>query len=279
MWGKILDTESVSTLLETLARELEQPRVVTAQVVKYLGGSYSVDRDAVGPFITNELPKLEDYEHDLILSPLYTPKLADQAIFAGLLGNKDVPREQWPGLIQQLAARPTHGRLVIDSESYGITLREVTLELFVHRLRLEGRIPESLHNAVERAPADDHPMLRAVARRAVWETGARLKILERYLTTASDRKTYRLSDAVDLLNMVESYQPADAAHLLALIPPFQKTLEEEINSGLGSKPFFSATVQNWHGGGRDQRREDNSRLSAKEKELAFLDRLTQIFEV
>jgi hypothetical protein len=36
----------------------------------------------------------EDYEHDLILSPLFTPKLPDRAIFAEVLGRESAPREQ-----------------------------------------------------------------------------------------------------------------------------------------------------------------------------------------
>ena len=102
----------MSRLLETLAAELERPRELSARVVNYIGGTYGIDHDAIGPFLVDELPRLEDYELDLILSPVFTPKLVDQAVFAELLGSESVPREQWPALIQQLAARPTCAQLV-----------------------------------------------------------------------------------------------------------------------------------------------------------------------
>src|SRR5207249_12263890 len=79
----------VSNLLEALARELERPRELSPRVLNYIEGNYSVEHDAVGAFLTEELPKLEDYEIDLILSPVFTPKLADQAVFAELLGPED----------------------------------------------------------------------------------------------------------------------------------------------------------------------------------------------
>ena len=275
------DTDGVSKLIETLAAELERPRELTPRVLNYIGGTYGIDHDAIGAFLVDELPKLEDYELDLILSPAFTPKLADQAVFAELLGRDSVPREQWPALIQQLVNRPTSAQLVTtDSRAHSVPLREVTIERYVHRLRLEATISESLFNLIDRIPpAADRPLLKAVARRTAWESDARSNILNRYLAAAVSRDIYRLADTVDLLDMVESYKPADVADLIARIPARQEELRAQINAGSGGKPFFSNAVQAMHGGGRDQRRQDDVRTSAKENELAFLDRLHQVFTV
>src|SRR4029077_1660446 len=79
--GKLVTTNlNLSTLFETLAQELERPRELSPRGINYGSGTYSIDKDAVGTFLSNELPKLEEYEIDLVLSPLFTPKLADQAI-------------------------------------------------------------------------------------------------------------------------------------------------------------------------------------------------------
>jgi len=267
----------VSELIETLAAELERPRELSAQVVKHVCGTYGIDGDAVGSFLAGELPKLEDYEIDLILSPVFTPKLADQALFAELLGGEPVPREQWPALIQQLAARPTRAQLVTsDNRTHSVTLREVTIERYVHRLRLDGAISESLFKQLDEVPlAADGPLLKAIARRAVWENDARRNILTQYLTNAIQRGIYRLADAVELLNLVESYRPGDAADLVARIPQWQQVLQHEINVGAGPKPFFNQRIEESHGGDRDQRRHDDARISAKQEELAQLERLQQ----
>jgi len=125
-------------------------------------------------------------------------------------------------------------------------------------------------------PAGDRPLLKAVARRAVWENEARHEILTRYLTSAAGREMYRLNDVVELLKLAETYQPADVASLLAQIPHWLQVLRQEINESGGGKPFFNERVEELHGGGRDQRRQDNSRLTAKENERAFLERLQQV---
>src|SRR6185436_9641256 len=62
-----VNTRPVLTLMEALATELERPRELKSKVIKYLNGNYAVDEDSVGVFLVHELPKLEDYEIDLIL--------------------------------------------------------------------------------------------------------------------------------------------------------------------------------------------------------------------
>ena len=208
------DTDDVSALLETLAAELERPRELSARVVSYLGGTYGIDYDNVGAFLEDELPKLEDDEIDLILSPVFTPKLADQLVFAELLGSDSVPRAQWPALIQQLVTRPIRARLVTaDSRSHSVALREVTVERYVYRLRLDAAIPASLFQLLERtSSAADRSLLKAVARQAIWENDGRRNILARFLTTAGGSNNYRLaSDAVELLRVGRQVRSADDA--------------------------------------------------------------------
>lgn len=273
-----VDIEGVPTLLEALAAESERPRPLPAQVVNHLSGTYGIDRDAIGAFLVNELPKLEDYEIDLALSPVFTPTLHDQAVFAELLGQASVPAAQWPALIQQLVSRPTRAQLVTaDGLAHAVPLRDVTVERYVHRLRLDATIPEKLFGLLQQlAPAADRPLLKAIARRAVWENDARRNILVRYLTVTADGDAHRLEDAVELLKLAEIYQPADVASLLAQIPHWQQVLRQEINEAASPRPFFNERVQEMHGGGRDRRHQDDTRVIAKEHEKAFLERLQRV---
>jgi hypothetical protein len=270
------DTKKVPTLLETLATELERPRELSGRVLNYISGNYEVDQSAIGAFLIQELPKLEDYEIDLILSPVFTPKLPDQAIFAELLGDDCVSEDEWPALIQQLIARPTRAQLItIDGQSHSVPLKQVTLERYVHRLRLEGSIPKPLLERIDAIqPSSDRPLLKAIARRAVWEGASRREILIRYVTKAG--ALYSLSDATSLLDLVESHKPAGVGEFLRWLPARQEVVRGQINVGSSGKPFFISRIEEMHGGERDQRREDDSGRSAKEAELAFLDRLQRV---
>jgi hypothetical protein len=188
-----------------------------------------------------------------------------------------VARDQWPALIQALAARPTFARLVTgDGCAHAVPLREVTIERFVHRLRLDGAISEALLRLIDRQPAGDQPLLKAIARRAIWESEPSAEIFSRYLVNAAARGAYLIDDAVELLGMVESHKPANVDELLVRIPARRAVLRTQIDAG--GKPFFSARVQEMHGGDRDQRRADEPARSAKEKEFAFLERLQRVLE-
>ena len=259
------------TLIEALATELERPRELKSQVYRYLNGNYGVDEASVGAFLVHELPNLEDYEIDLILSPAFTPTLADQAAFAQILGGESIPRERWPAIVGELAARPTQAQLITsDRQPHSIPLREVTIERYVHRLRLEATIPQSLWPLIELAPATDHPMLKAIARRAIWESEGRYKILLRYITTTIGRKQFDLKNVLALMNTVENYKPIDVGNLLAHIRQWQEALRKQIEITGASKPFFMQQIQEMHGGERDHRQHEMARLAGKQAELDFL---------
>ncbi|MSU63917.1 MAG: hypothetical protein EXS31_16245 [Pedosphaera sp.] len=268
----------MSSLLDTLAKELERPRELPAQVANHLASTYDIGRDAIGRFLTADLLKLEDYEIDLILSPVFTPTLNDQAIFAELLGRDSIPTQEWPALVGQLFSRPTHAQLVTaDGLTHTVPLREVSIERYVHRLRLDGTVPGALFKLIDHlAPIADRPLLKAVARRAIWNDDARQQILVRYLTNTVGADSYLVDDVPEVLRLAETYQPSDTADLLARIPRWQQVLRHGIDVAADPKPFFNERVQELHGGGRDQRPTERSRINAKQSELAFLDRLKQI---
>lgn len=264
----------MSPLLETLAAGLERSRPITTQVARHISEAHAVTRENIGGFLSEELPKLEDYEVDLVLAPLFTPTLQDQAPVAELLGKTSIALSQWPELVQQLVRRPTIAPLVTeDGAAQAVPLREVTIERFVHRLRLDGTMADEVCELIDNLPqASDRAWLKAIARRAIWDRPDRCEILARYLKAT--RAAFHREDAAALLKLVETYEPANIPELLAQIPHWQQVLRQEINAP-GGKPFFNERVEELHGGGRDQRRPDDRRVTAQLAEQAFLERLQQ----
>jgi len=269
----------VQALFDRLVLELEKPRPLTAQVLRHLTDTYDLGRDEAGAFLDERLAGLEDDEIDLILSPLFTPKLADQTVFALLLGQTPVPPAEWPGLVQRLAARPTLGCVTSeDGSPHRFPLRPVTLERFVHRLRLEGTISDPLFRLIQSLPpAEDRPLLLAVARRAIWNTPARQDILLQYLSASVAGENYRREDAAELLALMETSEPSGIPDLLARLPAWLEVVRGQISDAGRPKVFFNDQVQELHGGGRDQRTANEQGISRKQAELAFLERLKGTF--
>lgn len=271
----------MQAFVDAVAVELERPRALLKQVVDHLASHYSVSRDELGAFFTSQLDALEDYEVDLLFSPLFTPTLTDQSLFSDLLDRQTLPASAWPVLLRKLIDRPTVAHLTTeDGITHGIKLREVSLERFVTRLNLDVVIPDPLGKLLHSLPpAEDRALLKALARRIVWNKEPRRAVLFRYLLAATSEGFYRREDLLVLLKLMETYQPKDAADLLARIPHWQEVMKNEMLSAASPKPFFAARVQELHGGGRDQRHQDDSLISGKQRELEFLGRLKGVLSI
>ncbi len=264
----------VLDLSETLAQELERPRKISAQVARHLVANYGIADDETGPFLVQTLPTLEEDEIDLILSPLFTPKLADQAVFAGRLGRQSIPSDELVRLVVQVVARPTDASLAgMDDQNHRVRLGEVTVERYVYRLRLEATIPEATFELIQRHPSGDYPLFQAVARRATWEGDGRSGILRGYLMATAGIEAWGAAEVRSLLDLVDRYKPIDIADLVAKIPRWQEGLRSDLSLASGRKPFFSEGIEHSHGGERDHRSPEGALIEAKRRELSFLERL------
>jgi hypothetical protein len=268
----------MNNFVDAIAAELERPRPLPKQVSEHVSSHHSVSRDEVGPFLENEMEKLEDFEVDLVLSPIFTPGLSEQAVFSDLIDQGPLPADEWPELVRRLAARPVVAKFVTeDGMTHLVKLREVAIERYVTRLNLDVRLPEALGRMLNTlAPAEDRSWLKALARRAVWKEDARRDILFRYLLSSTSDNFYQKDDLAALLKYAESYRPGNAAEVVGRIPHWQEVIRKEIVSAANPKPFFADRVQELHGGGRDQRHQNLGYIHGKQAELAFLDRLQSV---
>ena len=266
-------------LIDLISLELERPRALTPQVIKHIAGTHGVGRDELSRFLEQDVPKLEDFEIDLLFSPLFTPSLQDQMPFAELLGASSVPRGQWAEIEEQLLQGPTRSCLLSeDGQEHRLELRAVTIERYVHRLRLDASIPETLFKMIlNLPPAKDRPLLKAIARRAVWESPARREILELFLSLTACGEGTTDSAVSDLLKLVETYQPTSCHDLLERLPHWIEVARNELSTAANPKPFFSQRIHEMHGGGRDQRRPAEGPVAAKEHEIQFLQGLLHLF--
>ncbi|MFM7817590.1 MAG: hypothetical protein ACKPGI_11550, partial [Verrucomicrobiota bacterium] len=218
----------VDPVFERLVAELERPRPLTPQVLRHLSATYGLGRDEIGRFLDEELPRLSEEETDLALSSLFTPKLQDQAIFADLIGRGSLPASEWPAWVERLQSRPTYGCLVTEQGTrHGVALRTVTLERYVHRLRLDATVPLAVFDATRSSvPTPRRPVLLAIARRAVWSTLDRQQILLEFLANSSRESATSLDDAEALLALMESSEPESVEDVLARIPEWEAALKQ-----------------------------------------------------
>lgn len=264
--------------VDLVARELEKPRPLLKQVVDHAGARHEVSRDELGGFLETGLAGLEDFELDLLFSPQFTPTLVDQSAFAALLDEELLPESRWDELVETLVNRPTVAKLVTeDGAAHPVPLTEVSIERFVSRLNLATGIPEPLAKLLgSMPPAEDRDLLKAIARRPFFQSESQREILFQFLLKTTSEDEYSLEDVLLLLELVETYRPADVEDLVGRIPHWLDVLENEVTAASQPKPFFAERVQELHGGGRDQRHSDTSLIGRKKRNIEFLKRLEAV---
>ena len=261
--------------VDCVARELEKPRPILKQVVDHASSRHDVSRDEFGPFLENVVGGLEDVEIDLLFSPQFTPTLVDQAAFSPTIDEERLSEDRWSDLTAALTERPTVARLITeDGVEHAITLTDISIGRFVTRLNLDAEIPEPLAKLLESMPpAEDRDLLKAVARRPCFRRDSARDVLFQFLVKTTADDAYSLADTLLLLELMETYKPADIADLLWRIPHWLDVLENEVTAAGQPKPFFAERVQELHGGGRDQRHADGSLIDRKKRNMEFLKRL------
>lgn len=268
----------MKAVMDRLVKELERPRELTAQTLRYLDSTYGVGREEAGALLEERLPLMDDAELDLALSAQFTPKLADQAVFASLLGADGVPVGELTGWVEQLHQRPTLGHLITpDGVSHEFRMRPVTLERYVLRLRLEATIPEVTFRLIRSlCPDTDQPVILAIARRAVWNTEGRRELLRRFLAGAYAGDPPSPGDAEAFLAVMETSEPENLDDARTRLPAWEQVARTQWSGSDQPSPFFNERVQDLHGGGRDQRGPNEALRARKKAELEFLGRLRRI---
>ncbi len=260
-----------SALLAALARELERPRELPDQVVRHLNTAYGIGPEEVGAFLDTRLADLEDYEIDLVLSPIFTPALPDQAKFVTWLGATALTEAAIAELVDTLTRRPTVAHLITsEGASHAVTLRAVTIARYVRRLRLDGAIAEPIHHRLKLVTTDaNRDLAFAVARRSIWTAAGRLEILQRFFDQAQEWD-WTPADLLTLLRLVEGYEPSGFNDFHQRLPGWIESVRREANAAINPKPFFNERVEELHGGGRDQRPAGDVRAEARQNELKLL---------
>jgi hypothetical protein len=261
--------------VDAIAGELEKNRLLLNQVVDHVSSRHETSRDELGVFLEERVEGLEEFEIDLLFSAQFTPTLVDQSAFSELLDEEQLEREKWAALVAALTGRPTVASLETeDGQRHSVQLTDVTIERFVTRLNLDSQIPDPLGKMLDNLPPEtDRTLLKAIARRPVFRDEGRCELLFRFLLQTTTEDSYSAPDAVDFMDLVEAYKPIDAADMLSRIPNWLEILENEVTAASQPKPFFADRVQELHGGGRDQRRADESLIDRKQRNIDFLKRL------
>lgn len=192
-----------------LAEDLSEERPISRQVQEYITDHYGYSVDDLPRFCTEKVAELEDYELDLVFSPLFTPTLEDRAEYMPILAEGHLPKADIARITKELVERSIYGHFITpDRQNIPMVLKDVSIERFVDRLYLERPIDESVYQAIEKTvPANDRPMTQVLARKPGWQDSWRKEMLKAFLETFEKRKNFNIGKVTYLTDFLRTYRP------------------------------------------------------------------------
>lgn len=231
-------------LIKKLAEDLSRERVMTPQVQEYIINQYGVNPEEFAAFFADRVPGLEDYELDLIFSPLFTPTLSDRSGYGAILGAEALGTEEVRGLIETLVQKPVYAHFLVENrQNIPMALQEVTIERFVDRLYLDRPLSEGLNALIgEAAPVALQGELRMLARESVWQDSWRQDLLAAFLRLFHLQQNVALEKVLFLTDFVRTYRPGNLNDLQRQLDSMIQSCKKDLENVRG-RSFHDAHLK------------------------------------
>ncbi len=267
-------------LIQMIEEELTKPRQLTEQVLNYIASHYSYTLDQIDKFFDEEISKLEDYELDLLFSPIFTPKISDKAIFSKILDEIEITSEDVDGIIEHFKKKNLSacfcmslrkGNEVIEKK-FTVPLNHVNLERYIKLLYLDCQPSKQLSRAVDVVFRNESDKIKAILRDRFWKEEWRDEFLRAYLVYIAGQSEIPVEKFELLLKILRSNPTAsDIYEIYDLLSDLIQWTQSQVDMlKAGGKRFFNEMIeQTYKFEGGDKRIQREEELRREEMELRY----------
>jgi hypothetical protein len=218
---------------------------LSPQVLSYLLAHYDVEGVDVLPWLRDRLPGLEGYEHDLLLSPLFTPDVEDRLRYEEALAEGCLEKGGVEEILGRLAAEKACFELAHDGESLPVPVHPVLVARYVRLLHLDSALP--LVEAAAFRPLA--VAVRVPLRDRAWQRPQSRALLPALLMAAKGTGLDFTEQVVFLTDFVRSHRPSSLAECTAFLENTAKAYEVDLEKHRsGSRPFYDPELKGSHAG-------------------------------
>jgi hypothetical protein len=219
---------------------LTAPRVVSPQVLAHLLAQYEVPAGEVSAWLRSDLGKLESYELDLVLSPLFTPDLSTRLRFERILGAGHLEELEVGALLGTLEGLALRMTLVIDADRVEAELPTVVLERFVRLMHLDSPLPEAVLADLDRLDLE----ARLCLRDKIWHLERNRSMLPNLLAAAK-RTGEDFTETIHFVtDFLRTYRPATCGECVTGLEHLAQAYRDELDRyQSGSRSFFNPELQ------------------------------------
>jgi len=263
-----------------IEEELTRPRQLTEQVLNYILSHYSYTIDQIDKFFEEEVPNLEDYEIDILFSPIFTPKISDKAVFSKILDDVEITSEEVDEIIDQLNGRNLVANFYVTLKSgdelferkFSMPLNYVNLKRYVKLLNLDCKPSKHLSQAIEVAFPEDSDKVKAILRDRFWKEEWREEFLRSYFVYIVNHGGASIEKFELLLKILRGNPTAsDIYEIYGLISDVIQWTQVQVDAlKTGRKQFFNEMIeQAYKLEGSDKRIQNENDLRQRETELRY----------
>ncbi|CUT08110.1 hypothetical protein JGI9_01330 [Candidatus Kryptonium thompsonii] len=267
-------------LIDMIEAELTKPRQITEQVLDNILSHYSYTLDQIDKFFAEEIANLEDYEIDILFSPIFTPKVQDKAMFSKILDEIEIDKDGVDEIVKELEKRSLRANLYVVfkngdkfyEKSFSIPLNSVNLKRYVKLLNLDCKPSKEFSKMIETTFKDKSDEVKAILRDEFWKEEWREEFLKAYLVYVSNQGDASLEKFELLLKILRGNPTASSIYeIYELISDVIQWTEIQVNVlKTGRRQFFNDMIeQSYREEGTDKRPQSEEELRKRESELLY----------
>ncbi|MBF0399233.1 MAG: hypothetical protein HQL80_06495 [Magnetococcales bacterium] len=230
-------------LFECVRAQLLAPKVLTVRVGGTICGLMGVD-DPLDGLALDLLRAREPFEVELLLSPLFTPTHTEMEACESVLPLEGIGKEAQERLVTSLANEDLFCPVSYGHRAQAVPVMEVVIERYVRLLHLSLAIHPLLRPVVQ-AWVDDkeRSVLSSLARRSVWHSEQRARLLGDVLQVMKERETFRVDKVRFLTDFVVTYRPNGKQELLHMLSSLLEAYHQD-----SEHPIYNQQLEHYQGG-------------------------------
>ncbi|MBI4605021.1 MAG: hypothetical protein HY721_23920 [Planctomycetes bacterium] len=224
---------------------LAAPRTLTPQVLQHLLAHHEVRGSDVVPWLKENLAGLESYEHDLLLSPLFTPSLEARRSLEDVLGEGWLDAADLEAMVQDLERRALRVTLLHESYRVEAPLPPVLIERYVRLLHLDSDLPLEVLEPFRPIA----PEVRCQLRDRAWARPQARRLLPVLFDAARSAGPDFAGNVRFLTDFVRSHRPASREECVRFLKNLAQAYEDDLESHRsGTRPFFDQELRGAYSG-------------------------------
>ncbi|MBF0612711.1 MAG: hypothetical protein G8345_12965 [Magnetococcales bacterium] len=229
-------------LLELLRRELTKTRFLLQQDAMHIANRLSVS-DPLDGLCQDKLGELEEYEVEILISPLFTPNLEQREVFENVLNDSGTDAEELKQIMSILVAENTACPVECGDSTRPLIVPEVVISRYLRLLHIDSPIPGKIADTLRKLTEPEahrrfRPRAFSLARMPTWAGSKRRELLEDYLSLLDKRRSFNIHKLCFLTEHVRNLRPVKESKLIRSLSELVESYEMN-----DSQPVFNEQLE------------------------------------